>query len=164
MRKRLKINQGNINKINFEANELNFLFGGYFSAIGKININQRRIGKKKWNSYTLYITLSFQDLKIAKLFQKNFGGNIQIQTFDFPEHWRKPKVKRTLARIHWGCVSSHAIEFLTSIETYMIDNKKIKQIKLARKYWYYQQKNLNLQSEAVRKQKHKYYLQMRALR
>ena len=58
-------------EINNETNELNFLFGGYFSGRGSVTI--KKYGKLK-GSYAIRASLFFDSMKFAKLFEENFGG------------------------------------------------------------------------------------------
>ena len=143
-------------EINWETNELNYLFGGYFSAIGSIWIYK---GNQSEGSYYLRTSIHFDELRIAKLFQKSFGGNIGKNST--PTHWKQHRARRNII---WVTNGSHSFEFLNSIEPYIIDKKVKKKIVVAKAYYNYQQKNFSGKSERVRKQKHKYYLQMRRLK
>ena len=65
-------------EINNETNELNYLFGGYFSGCGRVKI--RKIKQDVSSvSYDLSICVSFDNMKFAKLFKENFGGYITKQ-------------------------------------------------------------------------------------
>ena len=152
-------------EITNETNELNFLFGGYFSGrgnIGLIKINSSKL-QNYTSTYKLYIEIHFDEMKFAKLFQKNFGGYI----FVIPKSKPKPKLwngRRSNRNIRCYVPMLEANDFLSAIEPYIIDKKMKKKIKVAREYHKYQQKNLWRKTEQVRKQKHKFYLQMRGLK
>ena len=150
-----------------ETNELNYLFGGYFSARGKIvirkKLRKRSDGRNNLGGYELYINICFDDLKIAKLFQENFGGDIKRLKRSNLTRKRKEisqtfKIKRNVI---WRIGSGNVMDFLTAIEPYIIEKRIEKQIKIAKEYYRYQQKHYSGQTDKVRKQKHKYYLQMR---
>ena len=146
-----------------ETNELNYLFGGYFSAIGKITLQKANGGRiNKQSSYNLFVQLYFREIKIAKLFQQNFGGVVKkVNKENFPPHFVK---NRPIRSVLWYVNSLNAYDFLVAIEGYVIDSKIKKQIKVAKAYYLYQQTNFHRRLERVRKQKHKYYLQMRGLK
>ena len=148
-------------KIDNETNELNYLFGGYFSAIGRIFIRKY---KNKMGSYSLRSEVFFDDLKIAKLFQENFGGTVRVCKNTTIKHWRskKGKVKNIRRHICWRTIDGG--EFYHAIYPYIINKRMKKKIKIAIKYWRYQQQHFGESKYPVREQKHKYYLQMKRLK
>ena len=153
-------------KINFETNELNYLFGGYFSGCGKL-----RIGKKTHGvgSYSLTINICFDDLKIAELFQQSFGGHLYKRKSNvITKQGLKGKSQTTTFKIRkiyrWVSAENSTKDFIYAIEPYIIDKQMKKRFAVAKAYYNYQQKNSGLHSDVVRKQKYKYYLQMRRLK
>ena len=147
-------------EINNETNELNYLFGGYFSGRGIISI-VRHNPKAKRGSYWIMIYISFEDKSAAKLFQENFGGSIRERKY--PKHWKSPKTKKNRKMSVWCVAHCEAMDFLCAIEPYILNKRMEKRIILAKKFYNYQQKNSWGKTDRIRKQKHKYYLSMRSL-
>lgn len=156
-------------EIDNETNELNWLFGGYFSGVGNIYIYKQKEdykikkGKNKRTRYRLRTSIHFDDKKIAELFKENFGGAIRNKN-DNKNRIVKGKEIPRKRNWWWYCVGSNAGCFIGAIQPYILEKRMKKQIKIGLKFHNYQLKHLFSQSETVRKQKHKYYLQMRRLR
>ena len=169
--------------IDNETNELNYLFGGYFSACGKINMyksKRRRQGSKTYqrkrprqgsktyrktyrNTYQIEITIYFENLKDGKLFQENFGGDVRpFGGYFNPKSY--PKGYKYRKKWRWRISYSEAGFFLKAIQPYLIGNLIKRKVKLALKYHNYKQKHFYSNLESYSKQKHKYYLQMRRLK
>ena len=148
-------------KIDNETNELNCMLGGYFSYGGKINICNYKMKGRKTRFYDLKILVYFDNLKDANLFKDNWGGGVCDDTLRNKKYPKKIKFKKN---IYWRLYSSDTGYFLRAIQPYLIGNLTKKRVKLALRFHNYKQKHIQQQSEAYRKQKHKYYLQMRRLR
>ena len=145
--------------ISNETNELNFLFGGYFSYGGCVTLRKKKNTKA---SYCLTIALSFDDMKIAKLFQESFGGCIEKKSKRFPEHWTQSPSKIT-KNIRWRISGVNLNDFISAIEPYLIGINIKKKIKIAKEFHKYQQRNFQGRSKKVRDERHKFYLQMSIL-
>ena len=148
-------------KINFETNELNYLFGGYFSGCGHINLYKM---KKSKGCYSFKGNVSFDDLKIIELFQKNFGGIIREEQKPAPFWNENNKVNKIWKKYTWYIDGGMLKDFILAIKPYIINKRLLKRFEIAEKFISYQQKYLHNRSEIVRKQKHKYWLQMRRLK
>ena len=153
-------------EITNETNELNFLFGGYFSGRGNVLLHKMK--SKKGGVFYLKVSISFDDMKIAKLFQENFGGKIKKGVENIERKKRngvnikeKYEIKRNIL---WVISCLNAMDFLSSIQPFIIEKKTKKKIDIAINYCKFQNKNLWRKTEEIRKQRNKFYLQMRRLK
>ena len=148
-------------EINNETNELNYLFGGYFSGCGHVNLYKV---KKYEESYSFKGNVAFDDLKIAKLFQQNFGGIIREESRTPPFWNENNKVNKIWKKFSWYIDGVMLKDFIVIIKPYVINKRLLKRFEILEKFIGCQLKNKNQKSERYRKQKHKYYLRMRRLR
>ena len=155
-------------KIDNETDELNYLFGGYFSACGSVRIGRRLSRKIKGSymklcNYDLIVNVFFEDLKDAKLLQQNFGGGIDIPK-DFKCTIYEGRICKYKKHIRWRMNCNEAGLFLGAIQPYLIGKLIKKKVKLAIKFHNYKQKHFKTKNEVYKKQKHQFYLQMRRLK
>ena len=144
-------------KIDNETNELDYLFGGYFSVCGKIDMVKK---KAHTSTYYLPIRVSFDEMRTAKLFQKRFGGFIR-QNSHSCEHMENSKITRDInCRVSGGEI----LPFLKKIKPFIIGKRMQKRIEIAIGFRKYQMRHFNQKTDKVRKERHKYYLRMRRLR
>ena len=150
-------------KIDNETNELNYLFGGYFSGCGKIYLFKTRqprlLNSPQRFRWELRVMVYFEDLKDAELFKKNWGGGV-VKEIKNPPHWGGKLRRRYTIQVKW----SDAGFFIKAIQPYLMGSLIKKRAKLGLKFHNYQQKHWHQSSDAVREQKHKYYLQMKRLK
>lgn len=143
-------------KINHEANELNYYFGGYFEAKGRIYL----IKNRKSKGYGLSSAVFFSDKKVAELFKQNFGGLIIQKDTNFKfGNVTKKKYKLWL----WKCNAESTTDFLQAIQPYIIGKKLIKKIELMIKFRRFRQRNFCSNSKYARETREKYYQEMKKL-
>ncbi|KKL14972.1 hypothetical protein LCGC14_2510300, partial [marine sediment metagenome] len=128
-------------EIDNETNELNYLFGGYFSGQGRIYYIKEKVnGRHPFGRHFLRITVCFEDLKDAEMFKHNWGGNNITTINPSPSVWTSGKNK--VKKIHRLTINHSDSGFLlNAIQPYIIGKFMKKKVNLAIKIHNYCQKH-----------------------